>query len=543
MRTYYPAVVALLVVTSAGRADTPPSLTDTVRGAVAARNVDDSDNVHRATFRDVASDGSVLVGLEVGLAEWFDSEIPYAVRPIFRRGTREWVGGTAGNFGSRGIVRTQQVVARPGYAVGGMWVRTGAGMDRLCLNYFKVTDAGLDPADSYTSPWVGTSDGGSDTYIDGKGRPIVGLLSDATRDQARNLGIVTARVPPVPRKPEPKAEPAAKAEPKAAKVEPRADEPAAGGRKKSKLEEEAPPPEEDDDSSLLMLGLLAVCLAVGVPAGIFGLVSMGKKDRRRDWPDDDDRPRPRRRRPDGDRRPRERPREEPAGAEALAVTAEPRGDRPELARRVAPYAARPVAAAAGIDAPKGEAPPYFLVRATYRARHSRMTRVYVTPGELLVIDCGPGADMNNAAGMAAAVLSGGGLIGGLIGGAVGSMVADAGRAKGEAIQQRLNRLDLAGVMEVAEAAGNFRARVVDLIGVTIDPPTTRAASMFTRRQAKSRAVGTFRFRELKRGEFTFEFLNGAEVRGAVELLRRALGGGLRIGQGWDEATAVYLAGL
>ena len=151
--------------------------------------------------------------------------------------------------------------------------------------------------------------------------------------------------------------------------------------------------------------------------------------------------------------------------------------------------------------------------------------------------------MNEAAGVAAAVLSGGGLIGGLIGGAVGSMVADAGKAKGEAIQQHLNRLDLAGVLEVAEAAGNFRARVVDLIGVAIDPPAPTAASLFTRRQPRSRAVGTFRFRELKRGEFTFEFLNGAELRGAVELLRRVLGGGLRIGRGWDEATAVYLAGV
>jgi len=98
-------------------------------------------------------------------------------------------------------------------------------------------------------------------------------------------------------------------------------------------------------------------------------------------------------------------------------------------------------------------------------------------------------------------------------------------------------------VELAETAGNFRSRVPDLIGVSIDPPNRLTASLFTKRQPKSRVAGTFRFRGLKRGEFTFEFLNGAEVRGAVELLRRALGGGLRIGQGWDEATAVYLTGL
>ena len=426
------------------------------------------------------------------------------------------------------------MVARPGYAVGGLWVRTGAGMDRPCLHYFKVTDGGLDPADSYTSPWVGTSDGGGDHYVDGKGQPIVGLLSDAGRDQARSLGIVTARVPPVPRKPEPKAKPARKAEPAAAaRAEPKAEEPAAGDRKKSKLEEEAPPPEEADDRRPAHARV-----AGRVPGGR----GAGRHHRARVDGEEGAARRAGRRRPAP-----ACPAGDPA---AIAGTTDPTtGDRPasgpERSRsRPGPSRGRTVpVASAVLDVSGGEAPPYFLVRATYRARQSRMTRVYVTPSELLVIDCGPGADMNEAAGVAAAVLSGGGLIGGLIGGAVGNMVADAGKAKGEAIQQHLNGLGLAGVLEAAEAAGNFRARVVDLIGAAIDPPARAAASLFTRRQPRSRAVGTLRFRELRRGEFTFEFLNGAELRGAVELLRRALGGGLRIGEGWDEATAVYLAGV
>jgi hypothetical protein len=170
-----------------------------------------------------------------------------------------------------------------------------------------------------------------------------------------------------------------------------------------------------------------------------------------------------------------------------------------------------------------------------------MARIYVTTSELLVIDCGPGADMNEAAGLAAAVMTGGGLVGALVGGAVGSMVADAGKAKGEAMQQRLNRLDLAGLLNAAAAAGNFRSRISDLVGVSIDPPTT-SSSLFTKKKP-SRAVGTFRFRELKRGEYTFEFLSGAELRGAIELLRPVLGTGLRVGRGWDDVTAVYLQGL
>ena len=88
MRTVY--LVAFLIAAPALlRADPPASISDTVREAVAARKVEDSDNLHRAAFRDVATDGSVLVGVEVGLSRWFDCEIPYAVRPVFRRGLKE----------------------------------------------------------------------------------------------------------------------------------------------------------------------------------------------------------------------------------------------------------------------------------------------------------------------------------------------------------------------------------------------------------------------------------------------------------------------
>ena len=44
-------------------------------------------------------------------------------------------------------------------------------------------------------------------------------------------------------------------------------------------------------------------------------------------------------------------------------------------------------------------------------------------------------------------------------------------------------------------------------------------------------------------QHTFEFLSGTEVRGAIELLRRMLGQSLQVGHGWDDATAVYLAGV
>src|SRR5205085_1531095 len=120
-------------------------------------------------------------------------------------------------------------------------------------------------------------------------------------------------------------------------------------------------------------------------------------------------------------------------------------------------------------------------------------------------------------GLVAAELSGGGMIGALVGSAVSSMVADDRKSRGEAIQQQLDRLDLAALLEVATQKGNFRVPLRDVLGLEIDPPV---ASMW---RPKGRAVGTFRFRDIRRGEFHFEFLCPVELRGAIELLRRNVG--------------------
>lgn len=373
------------------------------------------------------------------------------------------------------------------------------------------------------------------------------------------LGLPAARAdgPPPANPGDPVPAAVAGPEPKAAVPAPPAAAEAAGP-KKSKLEEEATPRDEDEDPTLILL-LVLVCLMIGVPMGIFALASMGKPSRQRrvDLDDDeDDRPSRRRRDAEDNDRPRQHQRERDADNDRARRPHSPAAEpprppapeqppqqaparttaRPELARRLAGHVA-PVAPAAAPVVEHGEAPPYFLVRATYRSRHERMTRIYIRTTEILVIDAGPGADLNVGAGLAAAALTGGGVIGAFVGGAVGGMVADALKAKGEAIQQRLNQLDLVGLLEAARTAGNLRAPLTGLVGVTIDPPSK------SRRADRTSAVGTFRFRHLKGGEYTFEFLNGAELRGAVELLRRVLGPALHVGQGWDEATAVYLRGV
>jgi hypothetical protein len=231
------------------------------------------------------------------------------------------------------------------------------------------------------------------------------------------------------------------------------------------------------------------------------------------------------------RKPRTKPAErQPAERSSLA-------DRPGLAARLEGYTAAKAKAEPIGGGKPNEHPPFFLVRATYKAKRGRMARIYVLAEELLVIDAGPGADFHGAAGVAAAALSGGGAIGAFIGGAVGSMIADDERTGGEAFQQKLDRLNLDGLLEWAKEEGNLRAPFADLVGVSID------AGGDSYRRDGARTIGRFRFRYLKRGEYSFEFLCPAEVRGGIELLKRVMSTDLYVGSGWDEVTARYLEGV
>jgi hypothetical protein len=521
-----------------------PTLPDAVRKAVAAGQVLDSENLGdraaEASYREVGADGGVLVGFEAGMARWFDREIPYALRPVYRKGDREWVGSTAGNMYANEVIRQVRVAAKPGYAVGGMWIRTGAAMDRVRLLYMRIDGGHLNPDDSYKSEFIGNSEGGSEHYIDGRGRPVAGIFAVEEQRQLRTFGLTYVRVPLPPPKPKDSLDksktagpvPAAKSKHSAARADDPESTPAEefdfSPAKKSKLELEEDARRQDEDRgeerSAAVLGVLLLG-AIGVPLGIVGFFVLRQKE-----PAKASREAHRDRRRDDRRGPRpSRPQMEGG----------PSAERPELAKRLQPYLPEAVpttnlATASLAQRPEADPPPpFFLVRATYRARYDRMTRIYVLPDELLVIDAGPGADYNMAAGYAAAAVVGGGVLGAFIGKQAAMMVADNQKTGGEVIQQRLDRLDLPTLLVYATEQGNFRARWEELVGIAVES-----------RGPRTRGVGIFRFRHLRRGEYSFEFLNGAEIRGAIELLRgNAKGNNIHVGSGWDEATAPYLADL
>ncbi|WP_439625363.1 S1C family serine protease [Gemmata sp.] len=133
--------------------------------------------------RSLAPEGGVLVGLEFGLGKFVNRDIIVAVRPVYRVGEKDVPGDQFGTDTSRPV----RVLAKPGYAVGAVAVRTGLNLDGVTVTFMKLVDGKLDPKDSYEGETVCDKGG---TRL-GDGSPIVGLLAVANaRSAVTGLGVI-----------------------------------------------------------------------------------------------------------------------------------------------------------------------------------------------------------------------------------------------------------------------------------------------------------------------------------------------------------------
>ena len=80
-------------------------------------------------------EGSVLVGFEVGLGKWGNSDVVHAIRPIFRTAAgHETFGKQHGTDTSRVIV----VKAKRGYAVGSITAKSMALLDGFSVTFMEL---------------------------------------------------------------------------------------------------------------------------------------------------------------------------------------------------------------------------------------------------------------------------------------------------------------------------------------------------------------------------------------------------------------------
>lgn len=155
-----------------------------------------------ASYDDPSRDSGVLVGLRM---VWADQglKVLKAVQPLFSSGTGLQEGPVRGKPTSA----LKEIVAKQGYAVGGLTARGTNRVNGLKIVFMKIAGLGLDPRDTYESEWFGDR-GAGEVKLGGDGTYVLGICGRAFED-VDSLGLVMLRraasgvalVPPPPSAP------------------------------------------------------------------------------------------------------------------------------------------------------------------------------------------------------------------------------------------------------------------------------------------------------------------------------------------------------
>ena len=139
-------------------------------------------------FRETGPNGGLLVGLRVGYMNTRGCLKISSVQPIFQAGSSYIEGARQGVA----VPAETTVVAKPGYAVGGVNVRSGLLVDAIQLVFMKYENGQLDPAESYVSAWLGDTRGGFPKSVSGQGKIVAGIHGATNQHKVNELGLVVA---------------------------------------------------------------------------------------------------------------------------------------------------------------------------------------------------------------------------------------------------------------------------------------------------------------------------------------------------------------
>jgi hypothetical protein len=113
-------------------------------------------------FRAVSADAKPLIGFRYGLGQWAGQSAIGRLEPIC--------------LGDDVTEQSDHVVAREGYAVGGLNVHAKQYVNAVQLVFMRLTgDGRLDPNDSYNSDWIGEPGTGEPQFIHSDGEPVIGI--------------------------------------------------------------------------------------------------------------------------------------------------------------------------------------------------------------------------------------------------------------------------------------------------------------------------------------------------------------------------------
>jgi serine/threonine protein kinase/phage FluMu protein Com len=144
---------------------------------------------HGADFDETPRDGAILVGFEIGLGKFINTEVIQSIRPIYLTRKGELQGtlrAPGGQVGDRVLI----VKAKPGYAVASIAVHSGIFLEGMRITYNRIAKDRLDASDSYQGDWIGHGQQG--TTIGGHGVIPIGITGKSGHDgRCGALGLVT----------------------------------------------------------------------------------------------------------------------------------------------------------------------------------------------------------------------------------------------------------------------------------------------------------------------------------------------------------------
>lgn len=128
----------------------------------------------RARDRDVPEETSVLVGFEVFLNPFSDSDKTIrGVIPIYRTESNKLIDGLP-----RANTRTQnsrKIIAKRGYAVGAISAMSERAIRKFKITFHRIDGFSLDGEDAYESDWLGEWEGGRELTVGAGGKIPVGV--------------------------------------------------------------------------------------------------------------------------------------------------------------------------------------------------------------------------------------------------------------------------------------------------------------------------------------------------------------------------------
>jgi hypothetical protein len=150
------------------------SLYARVRQAVLENKTEETDRLGLGdiAYEDVPDDGSIMVGMAVTYAPFFNHQIIKSVQAVYQAPNgRRYDGPVCGTPTGVG----ERVVAKEGYAIGGATIRSGMGIDAMQLTFMEIGAEALNPNKTYLSKWLGMNGGSYAKTFVNDGRPIIGI--------------------------------------------------------------------------------------------------------------------------------------------------------------------------------------------------------------------------------------------------------------------------------------------------------------------------------------------------------------------------------